>query len=1340
MPSAWFTSRPPILPHSAANAAVDRASGPAKPAAPVGELSPSSGSAATPATSPPVDTRSFYHAAICTGTTHFVRHCFGLSLIFLTIAAVLYLSVGRLSSSMTHVIQAKANEKLAGSGLQVEFSDVHFIEGEGIRFDNVSFRLDPASIVPASLPPLSTAQNLSTPTRFVPIIAAGSPLPPVQSVTAQSVTAQSVAAQSVAATVPNRSPAVRQTAYRSYFPILNSILPDSAPQLVSFDTIWLRGKWSPIDLLAKDFRPEAIELIGAQLDLRLDQQQRVIWPELHLPKAQFAPPDSIRLVDATINLQAANGVAAYQITGLSIDFHQLPFPQNTDTDSNTNSSPNTDPPSSAGNPAAPREVLACDWRFSGQMEALGLEPLQVSGTWIDQAYWLQANWTPIHVHRGVWEKFAGFIPESLAAIYGVSGWLALDSIQLSGRWAEGQVADPPQFSVSGRLQQVMIENDKLPQPVLNLAANFVATNAGLHVENIQGAVADGNFHASLYKTDWSTPHARLHVSGTRIPFDRDWTGLLSENLRAQWERFQPEGHFDCELDFAYDPAGNLARSGSVDLHQVSYVYADFPVPISGLEGRIILEQSDCRFDLATLDQRYPMKIDGWVNQMGPDWTGRIEIRSTRFHPIDDSFLLGLHNKPKAVEIIRQMNPAGMMATSGFIERPSADTKADMKFNVEFLGGEVRHQKFPYRVFGISGSMLFDNGRIVVNRLEGVSSTGNISATGLFDTGGKWWVQIVGQAVELNHELFQSLDAGQQEVWQQLNPKGVLDEVVLDLGSAPESGFQLSLSGSQQPSTASDPSDLSINPTWFPYQLDGISGKFLYRNQQVTLSGIRGNHGPVAVVFDGMGMTTPEHWQVTIYNLLTGQIPLDRDIKSALPETVRSAADQLRLTGTVGVQGSVTIFKGKPDPHSLVNRRHRSGSANSGPPMQLIAGQSSTRFQSPDARNAANLSRTTDASEDSYAPQVYVNHSNLIHDPGANLFWDLRLDMEDAAVEVGLPAKHVHGMVRLKGESSAGSAFCEGQLKIDSAMIEGVQLTSIEGPIWMNEREILFGTQALASLNSQSDRISPVESLLVNPTSADSALADNRVTPFAMTPPNHPNGGLRTDTSLLQIPAAHLPTASVSMETMGGRIALDGRVLLRDDLPFQMQASVNHVDLKAMAQQFAPHTKDIAGQGFASLTLGGSSLGRHTLNGKGIVRIKNAKLYEVPVFLQLLKILQVRTPDKTAFDEGKIDFRILGEDIDLNRIELNGDAITLIGNGRADLNQNLDLDFYTVPGRNRFYLPLVSDLLHAGSQQLLWISIDGTMSQPVTKHETLRALNEAVQLLIDDMEAASKLLP
>jgi hypothetical protein len=633
-------------------------------------------------------------------------------------------------------------------------------------------------------------------------------------------------------------------------------------------------------------------------------------------------------------------------------------------------------------------------------------------------------------------------------------------------------------------------------------------------------------------------------------------------------------------------------------------------------------------------------MSGFAVNMGPQWTGRIDIRSPRFHSYSDKLLEGLQKKPEAAEVIRQMNFSGLIAANGFIEKLVGDQPANIRFNVGIHSGEIRHRLLPYRMFGLTGMIAFANGAVTAEKLEGVSSTGNITISGQFQPDKTWWVRIVGQAVELNRELYQALSPGVQTVWDQLDPQGTLDHLMVQVEN-PGSGVQVSVSGYQYPSTARDPSNLRMEPEWFRYGLEKMSGHFHYQDGTIKISDVQGWHGTVPVSFEAHGQSTAEYWQVTIDHLLTGQIPYNHEIKRALPQAVQVASERLGLAGSMAVQGSVSIF------------------------------QRLTPAAQEDTRGVVPAGWTTDPGSE-IAP-LPMNRPSLL--------WDLRLDLENASAELGLPVRNVHGSVVLRGRSNRETAYCGGQWNLDSAMVQGVQLTSIQGPFWCNEANVLFGStigQLPAEIQTQCCG----------------------------------------------------PLASLTANSLGGRWSLDGQVWLRDDVQFQLQTTASHVDLARLAEQFAPETRDVMGQGSGSLVLSGSSAGTHSLEGQGIVRIHNARLYEVPLFLQLLKTLQVKTPDKTAFDEGSIDFGIRGSDIECHRIELNGDAISLIGNGRANLSRDLDLNFYTVLGRNQVYLPVVSDLLHAGSQQLLWINVKGSVDKPVLTRETFRALNEAVRLLLE----------
>jgi hypothetical protein len=778
---------------------------------------------------------------------------------------------------------------------------------------------------------------------------------------------------------------------------------------------------------------------------------------------------------------------------------------------------------------------------------------------------------------------------------------------------------------------------------------------------VGGRVSEGQFLGRVTLQDWFQPQVTISVQGQRLPFNRRWTPLLTERLQRAWSSFQPEGWFDCDLTFVWQPNQPWQRRGVVDVYDTSYVYRDFPLPVSNVNGRIWLENEHGRFDLESSDPGCPVTIQGFANNMGPQWTGRIDVRSTRFHPYSESLLEGLQRKPEAVHVIQQMNFSGMIATSGFIERTEPDKPADVRFNLSIQAGELRHRLFPYRVFGVTGLVQLVNGVITAPQLEGVSSTGNITLSGEFLARQQWWVKVLGQAVELNQELYQALTPNQQSIWRQVSPRGTLDHLLVQVEDQGR-GVEVTVSGYQQPSTPRDPSQLQIEPTWFPYALDRLSGKFYYRHGNLTISDVQGWHGNVTVSFDAEGQTHAEYWQLAINNLLTGQIPVDHEIKRALPLPIRQAADQLQVAGSVAVQGSLSIFQ----PLTAVSP--------TGPAVPVAA---------PTTVAGWNDALPPDGSVVPAGGLVAVPRSDetgLATPP--NCAWDLRLDLENLSIDLGLPVRNVHGNVQLRGLRNAETAYCGGQLNVDSAMIQGVQVTTVQGPFWCNDQHVLFGT-AVGEL--------PVE--------------------------------VQTQSCGVIAP--------LTARGLAGRLGLDGRAWLREEVYFQVQATANQVDLATLAKEFSANVQDIVGQGSVSLVLAGSTHGTHTLEGQGLVRVNDAQLYEIPFFLQLLKTLQVKAPDKTAFDEGSIDFSIRGTDIECHRLELNGDAISLIGNGRANLNQELDLNFYTVLGRNRFYLPVLSDLLHAGSQQLLWISVKGTVENPQLTRESFRALNEAVRLLLED---------
>ena len=315
----------------------------------------------------------------------------------------------------------------------------------------------------------------------------------------------------------------------------------------------------------------------------------------------------------------------------------------------------------------------------------------------------------------------------------------------------------------------------------------------------------------------------------------------------------------------------------------------------------------------------------------------------------------------------------------------------------------------------------------------------------------------------------------------------------------------------------------------------------------------------------------------------------------------------------------------------------------------------------------------------------INSQQAMH-PDANYFmtdptmaWDLRFAMNNAKMLVGLPLESVFGEVQLQGIYDGKRAECTGELAMDSLSIYGAQITDVRGPIWMDNDRVSAGT-------------------LVQPPVQTATGANVK------------------------------PSRSLTGTIYGGLAKFDAMMVNDSRGQFYVQTTLADGNIRDACLDFAPSVKQVEGHGFVAMRMGGSYDDFHSYKGDGTVQLRDAKIYELPAILTLLKTLNVGRTDRTAFDSSNVNFLINGTDIDFERIELVGDAISLIGNGRMNLDQDLDLNFYSVVGRNRIRIPLLSELYHASSQQILWISVDGTVSDPKMSRQVLPQLNDSIRQL------------
>ena len=527
-------------------------------------------------------------------------------------------------------------------------------------------------------------------------------------------------------------------------------------------------------------------------------------------------------------------------------------------------------------------------------------------------------------------------------------------------------------------------------------------------------------------------------------------------------------------------------------------------------------------------------------------------------------------------------------------------------------------------------------------LTGNNSSAQIVCDGNWNPAQGLDLRFLCKEVPLDDQLRFALKPDLREIWQGFRPRGTLDLIRVDLAlpignTACDVRVDATMS---KPQPGVEPNFVSINPIWFPYEIERLTGQVKIGNGQIELTDIAGQHGRSWLVCHGAGHYAEDSWSLNLQDLLAGSLKVDDDLLAAVPRSLAPPLRQLSFDGLLNVQGVITLAGRRQQNEEVVETRFRN--------------------------------------ENESMNKAIPNNNSLA--------WDLRFDMNQAKMKVGFPLENVFGSVKLTGQFDGNQVACRGELEIDSLTIHEAQITKISGPIWLDGERSAAGIFAnQRATNGQESNFAPV------PNSADQ--------PRSLVGTMH-----------------------------GGVVKFDALMNSDSEGEFYLQTTLADGDLKQFCREFAPQLSDVSGRSYVALRLTGNNLGVPSYRGDGTVQLRDGKIYQLPVMLSLLKILRIGETDRTAFDSSNVDFQIAGEDVELNRIEMLGEPISLLGNGRIDFNRNIDLNFYSVMGRNRINIPLLTDMYRASSQQVLWINVDGTLDDPQTHRHVLPQINDSLRQL------------
>lgn len=200
------------------------------------------------------------------------------------------------------------------------------------------------------------------------------------------------------------------------------------------------------------------------------------------------------------------------------------------------------------------------------------------------------------------------------------------------------------------------------------------------------------------------------------------------------------------------------------------------------------------------------------------------------------------------------------------------------------------------------------------------------------------------------------------------------------------------------------------------------------------------------------------------------------------------------------------------------------------------------------------------------------------------------------------------------------------------------------------------------------------------------------------------------------------------ELFGGTIGGEARVVTAPTLRYQVGLQAMGIDLEQFGRHNIGQGIEMQGPATAGLMLMGEGNDLSSLKGSGTVGVASGKLYRLPVLLDLVKAFGLRLPDRTAFEQAHLDFGIDGERVQVRKLELYGNAISLRGQGTLNLNgSDLNLDFNADWARFGQVLPSgISAPVRAISDQLLKIKLRGSLGSPRFEKELVPGVVEPVK--------------
>jgi hypothetical protein len=185
------------------------------------------------------------------------------------------------------------------------------------------------------------------------------------------------------------------------------------------------------------------------------------------------------------------------------------------------------------------------------------------------------------------------------------------------------------------------------------------------------------------------------------------------------------------------------------------------------------------------------------------------------------------------------------------------------------------------------------------------------------------------------------------------------------------------------------------------------------------------------------------------------------------------------------------------------------------------------------------------------------------------------------------------------------------------------------------------------------------------------------------------------------------------EALGGKVSIRGRVESEPEAGWAFTVGYEDLALDTVLKEVMSFEKEgLRGLATGELEILSLSGEAGDAMGRAEAVVTEGALWEVPLVLAVFNVLNLRVPERAQFTEARVVCDFAGSRINIRELSMSSDPATLFGTGGIKFAGDLDMTFYSQPGK----IPVISLIAGEVGRNIVKARVTGSFSSPTVRVE------------------------